>query len=1570
MPLGSSVREIRALAGGYSDSRVVLCDIGREPNVRSDDVAGPSGQFIVKVGLSSGHPQSAAHYAFTRALPEFAAVHVPELILAVQGSGVSADVYDIAGFSLDSLRSAEHVTDYADREEACIRVASDLLRAQLAAAGQPDYSATGASVLREWLGAKFPDDQRGSRVREIQREISRSPRVFRHEGELLLHPLALFGIEHGPYDESVPCFRGQAHGDLHLRNIMVRGSLQTRDLAYWLIDVSSDDPVPLLYDHAYLELAAFLYELSRSGSGKVLSLLARMDDQPLTIPVELSLSDIGIVQLVSHIRNATLRTLRQLEPRREDVWQRQFLFARIAAGLNWAAKPLDDPTLRRAALLSASWAARLLVRTYHRQLWIDLAQEDHGAGEASAAGATRIAPSDALRRWVPFQSRIGTADLFLLADEISADETLAALGACRWAAVIDLDPHSDSTGLSSVVTPVLTELRHVSVFGENAQVTSPEAATNWLMANGWASRREATTESDDAWKRGGYLTRVRQLVDRVHDDTSRTGAAVLCLRSGKRDRQLDRVLDYIDERYGGIQARLDLALAPAVNGLDLTWFLGMVEQSRPATGTLVPCLPKLDGQWPLKRADLHRLSVDLEVLHTEILSQDQTGVLPTDEFWRGRPPTWGELEAWLDVQRDAYPSLLKDVSGRLEDHQLAIVHLPHSPGAGGTTLARRVAWSLHRRFPTVLLRTYSVGTIERVDEIYQETGLAVLVIAESADLPESDRDELQQGLLQRNSRAVILWVNRTTVRRGTKSARHKHGLIDPLTDGERDRFLKEYRNRAETDRARDLLDELAGETGTVVPPQKLSPFYFGLCVYDEDFVGVADYVRNHLRQLTPVQRPVARFLALITRYGQQLGLPVHFVQNLMGTGRPSFEGLSDDQLSELLGPDLRHLVVEENNSLRLLHPLIADEVLSADMGGAKFSLGQIAVELIKRVANYFGPNSGTTDRLLNELFIRRNWSEDRRGQGTFSDLIIAMSTSEAEYVFDVLTASCPDNPHFWNHRGRYHIYQVRGDFARAEQYLLTAVEKSHGRDGIHLHTLGMVRRFWIEDELTKIARRQTPVTPEEALAEIEPMFITAMRAFEDAGRFHQTDHTWATPIQLIAYVVDRLVSLSRERNLADFMERHGEAANWVTKQIALAESMLDNLRNTDELSPYYQRLTNQLDALYGDLERLVERWKELRHHGGDDAEISRALARTLFAQGGRDWTELTEDQLRDIAEMAGEAVREGRASDSDLRLWFQSYRRLPEYSETYALERFSWSADQQSLEANYYLYVLNYLIWDRGDARSTDRVKYYLEECRRLGRLQRRQWSFEWLGVEGRPHPLVHFTELGTQRHGRTGFWSRPHQLRRVAGIIQEIEGPQSGRVKILDTELTAFFAPRNQFRQTRDINAAIEFYLGFSYEGLRAWEPTYPGEVPDALRLAEKPRGPHLPTAKHDPQTRPPQPQSPDPSGAAHRDDTSEDLPTPATPTKRRIRPTAPMTLRTRPSGTAEDYKAVILAMLEDADRNGQSLRSLEVGEVLQAQFGPDSYALFRKEGLRKAIERLGFRTVITQAGFDVALH
>lgn len=1568
-----SIKIVKPLTGGYTTARVMLCDIGPS---RGGGTDGPlNGQYILKVGFSTGRPQAAAHTAFVDGLGDYGRARVPVLVRSLQESGTSVDLYGIAGFSLDLLRSAEQV-DAEDREEACARAVRELLVAQLSASGQPDYEGTVASVLGEWLGSDFPNDQRGARVREVLDHVHRTGHVFRLEGELLPDPLVLLDPALGLREQRLACFRGPAHGDLHLRNILVKGSKLTRDLEYWLIDVNWDTPAPLLYDHAYLELSALLFGLGHSTSGRVLALIARLDDEGLTVPVGLDFNDLGLVRLLSRMRTEVRTELDARQKQRVDVWEQQDRLARIAAGLNYAAKPLHDITLRRAALASAAWATRLLLRERYPDVWVKLAEEDRisNVGLAVNPGAKRHTAKEALEAWKPFQQRQSGMDLFLVADSVTAKPELGALAHCGWATVIDLDPASDTDGLSSVVLPHLVERRHVSVFGETNGLVSPDNATNWLMANGWTTHDEASADSDAEWRRRGHLKRVRSLIDETKDGTAHQSAALLVLRSGRHDQEIDRVIDYIDEQYDGFAVRLDLVEGNAVDGWDINAFLSIVAESLPpGGGGPAPSLPGLEGRWLLKWSDLQRLSVDLEVLHSEVLSTGDAVQQPTDEFWRGRPPTWQELEVPIDVERDALAPLQADITQRLKDHQTAVVRLNHSPGAGGTTLARRVAWNLHRTYPTVLLHNYSEGTADRIDEIYQETGHPPLVIAESAILPEYDRDELRHSLAQRNTRAVLLWVNRTNAKAGGTT---HHQLLDPLNGLERKRFLRKFRERAVTDRARRLLDGLAEGATDMVPAQKLSPFFFGLCVYEEKFEGIDSYVKNHFAELSREQRELARALALLTRYGQELGLPTGMVKRWMQPDGPVYSPLTAAELNELLGPDLRHLVVVERNALRLLHPLIAEKVLSTELLGEQFSLGKISVDFIKKTTSLLGPDNSTTAHLLNELFIKRaDMSADGRTYD-FSELIESMSTEAGANVFDVLTTQCPNNAHFWNHRGRFAIYKVKTDFSRAESFVLTAVEKSKGRDATHLHTLGMVRRFWIENTLERLVADGEHQTPEQMLASVEPLFDLAMEAFTDAAKYKNTDYTWSTPIQLIATVVERLwKAWDKDKSLAEFMESDAPSAVWVTEQIGRAEELLDNLRNINAEGRYYQRLDNRLTELYGDVERLVEQWQALRQHGRNSPEVDLAIARTLYAKAGRDWSQVSEEQARTITEMTEATVDSGRATDADLRLWFQSYRRLPEYSETRAMERLAWFASERnSLDANYYLYILHFLIWYRGDAQDEERIRYYLEECKRLSRQHRRQWSFEWLGISSRPHRLVHFSEMGRQRYGPTGFWSHPQELERVGGIIQEIKSPQSGRLRIRRGRLSAFFTPRNRFRQTRDIEAPVEFYLGFSYEGLRAWEPTYPGNVPDALVHAEPKKKTRLskpiPVASSGPTPVVPEPE---PDARSQEQDVAPEAPVPG---PFRVDPAVLRALAGRRPGTRggpADFQEAVLELVKEARSAGSTLTSLELGKALQSLFGMDAYNRFRRERgrgkLKPAVESLGFRTVPTPQGFDVDL-
>ena len=81
---------------------------------------------------------------------------------------------------------------------------------------------------------------------------------------------------------------------------------------------------------------------------------------------------------------------------------------------------------------------------------------------------------------------------------------------------------------------------------------------------------------------------------------------------------------------------------------------------------------------------------------------------------------------------------------------------------------------------------------------------------------------------------------------------------------------------------------------------------------------------------------------------------------------------------------------------------------------------------------------------------------------------------------------------------------------------------------------------------------------------------------------------------------------------------------------------------------------------------------------------------------------------------------------------------------------------------------------------------------------------------------LVHQSDLGEWNED---FWSHPERLRRIKGVVAKIDGPQKGLVE-LPGGVSAFFVPSKAgLHQGRDENVSVTCYLGFSYDGPRAWD-------------------------------------------------------------------------------------------------------------------------------------------------------
>ena len=201
---------------------------------------------------------------------------------------------------------------------------------------------------------------------------------------------------------------------------------------------------------------------------------------------------------------------------------------------------------------------------------------------------------------------------------------------------------------------------------------------------------------------------------------------------------------------------------------------------------------------------------------------------------------------------------------------------------------------------------------------------------------------------------------------------------------------------------------------------------------------------------------------------------------------------------------------------------------------------------------------------------------------------------------------------------------------------------------------------------------------------------------------------------------------------------------------------------------------------------------------------------------------MTVRELARVVELARDNIEEEPASDYNLRLWLRAVRTENTLSVDRVAERLAYKRLQNpSLDTTYYLYIMKFLQLESGDLAVERELPGLIEECGRLtGGLSRTTTSFEWLGKEAGLAALVHHSTLGVW-DAKKSFWPNTEQLRAVRGRIARIRNQGSGEIE-LPSGLRAFFVPSRGAVPggyiDQDIGREVEFFLGFSYDELRAW--------------------------------------------------------------------------------------------------------------------------------------------------------
>ena len=331
------------------------------------------------------------------------------------------------------------------------------------------------------------------------------------------------------------------------------------------------------------------------------------------------------------------------------------------------------------------------------------------------------------------------------------DRDWAAMASVQWNVIIDFDTGTDTDGNYAVAKAQFGDRHalHLSALDDSPAITA--RSTVWVAAAGLESR--PTTNPTENW-RDWNRSKAPQL-ERTMNELARItepGPVTLVVFSGESshvsttceilDRAFTDRVDYVlanpnFEPYANIEERFEAStVAISLRGV----CQGLREIGEDVELTKEILFPQLgDGTVTVSPDRARWMEEQLELVHLDIgsMTYDQT---EEDSFLRGATVSWNGLNGRVDIDREITTKLEQQIVRELEDRATRRVNFWHWPGAGATTVARRIAWNLHRQFPTVVaFEIQPQETAERLQHLFGITRMPFLVIIDLPDVPQGSR---------------------------------------------------------------------------------------------------------------------------------------------------------------------------------------------------------------------------------------------------------------------------------------------------------------------------------------------------------------------------------------------------------------------------------------------------------------------------------------------------------------------------------------------------------------------------------------------------------------------------------------------------------------------------------------------------------------------------------------------------------------------------------------------------------------------------------------------------------------
>lgn len=1058
-------------------------------------------------------------------------------------------------------------------------------------------------------------------------------------------------------------------------------------------------------------------------------------------------------------------------------------------------------------------------------------------------------------------------------------EALGILRHIKWSTIVDFNPRTKDNGLYKSFGKELDEkcipLMITQLHERNIASNSSGNTINWIFANGLDTVPETVTNVFKTWRSKKY----HKLVSNIIEDSNRNSISRLCIVFV--DTEIDYMVEIVREladldgidndliRIAYCSSSIDLRMEVEcqLQNFDFNYHVFNLSISELVSGIasvtrqeeakniiFIPGKTKDKEDELLDATDKYSRLFDsgIHIVHQNIADTCEETALPIPNFFSGNKITWKELSEEVDVSRDLFEELKIKITGLLDNSKQSVkFDLFHQPGAGGTTISLRLAYSLRNKYPTIILSSYDKAkSYDKLSELISIVNMPLLAIVEASEIRENDVMELIMRFNKQKQVIVFLVVKRELKRQKKSSGSLSMSLTDKIRgNDEKSRFiskLKLYTNKSETIRALENLPVTSSE---------VIDYALALSQGTYNKSKLSEYVKGYLSQLPDDQIRFVSFVCLIYHYSQlkvsQLLFRKMFKQDI-----DNFLRINGEKYI------LKILIQESENGeateyWRPRFSIFAEIVLHILLGDGtgndnwKDQLPLYAKDLIYVIKENNPSLVDESKRLLTNVFLERG-NEDVLGVESdwnsivfneqFSMLLkdIGDKTEEQKNILLLLANSFPHEPHFWAHLGRFVYEKAENylEYKEAFDYIGRALSEGGDIDYNIQHIAGMCYRREIE-----FYKRNDL---ELSFDELEVLTEKSKYYFEKSREIQPTNiYAYISEIQLLSCVLEYGMFLSKHNNFRQFLLDIDYC--WFLEQYEIMNELIDDanivLQQQEQLGKSIRVMKSrsmlslkesQSKFYMGEYQTSLPIISKLIEKSPREQRprLRMTYVRSLLlskVKGDKNklteaWAELGNNECRVVNDYLTTNIKQDSSNVYSLRLWFDFVRYSKyEINDNEIISRLTMmyeNSQEKSLnrgQAAYYLMILKSIQLIRKGFSLTDRlideIKNYKEECRRISSYDK--YSYEWLqdlsGIKG----IVNYKQKGDKT-----------ELMDVAGTIIDVFSPQQGTIR-LECGLDAFFWPiHGNFSRDKDVSEKVLFKIGFRHDGLAAYDVHRENEI------------------------------------------------------------------------------------------------------------------------------------------------